>query len=149
MEITESVVLVLITASATIMASVAAQMVVNKQKRNDYLKEKCWDGLHGLVESLSEVGNHLDNALNPWDDTKVDFELLHRSFESMLRAQSYVYMTGRKDLITNYVQLYENLEFIEKHSSNKTWEVNVRMRYNQLPSKAVAMIMSISRFMSS
>ena len=142
------ILLIFVTASATIVASVVTQILMGRQKRNNFLKQKSWGPLLQLVTSLSKIGNHLDKALNPWDKTTVNLGIVHECFQEMVAAQPYVYMTGRNEIIKSFTTLYLTLDFIESQSSQSNWDLNVKNRFNELPGHSMSLIKSISFFMS-
>lgn len=141
------VLLVLVTASSTITASVVAQILVGRQKRSNFFKKKSWDQLLQLVTSLSKLSNHLHKVLKPWSRTNVNLEIVHECFQEMIVAQPYIYLTGRNDVVKAFLELYFTLEFIESHASQPSWSNNVKARYNKLPGQTVSLIRRISSFM--
>ena len=150
-----STVLIALTASAiTALATVFVQIIINRQKRNDFLKEKSWDRLQALVESLSTLSIYIDNVMDPSNrfhsqKNDIDFALIMSHFEVMKQSQSYVYMTGSAALIKAFNHLYVTFQFIEKYHDKDGWELNVRMKYEQLPPQSVLLIKRISKFMRS
>ena len=150
----DSSILVLMTGAMTILASVLAQVMINRQKRNDFLKEKSWDKFQVLVDSLSSLSIYVDKALDSFDylngeKKEVDVSQVFESFAVMKEAQSYVYMTGRNSLIRAYNELYDLLDSIEKYYDKDGWELNLRMRYQKITPLSINLIKEISRFMGS
>lgn len=150
----DSSILVLITGAITILASVLVQVMVNRQKRNDFLKEKSWDQFQALVDSLSSLSIYVDKALDPFDyldgeKKEVDVSRVFKCFTVLKEAQSYAYMTGRGSLIKAYNELYDLLDSIEKYHDRDGWELNVRMRYQKITPLSINLIKEISRFMGS
>ena len=150
----DSSILVLMTGAMTILASVLAQVMINRQKRNDFLKEKSWDKFQVLVDSLSSLSIYVDKALDSFDylngeKKEVDVSQVFESFAVMKEAQSYVYMTGRNSLIRAYNELYDLLDSIEKYYDKDGWELNLRMRYQKITPLSINLIKEMSRFMGS
>lgn len=79
----------------------------------------------------------------------IDFVLIMSHFEVMKQSQSYVYMTGSAALINAFNHLYVTFQFIEKYHDKDGWELNVRMRDEQLPFQSIILIKRISKFMRS
>ncbi len=142
--VNEVIISALIGAAATIIVGVLVQRMRNNQKNKNYLRDKYGDQLQSLASSITTMCNHLDKALDPWDKTEINFQVIHDCYEELKRCQSSVYIIGKRDLTRSFNDLFNSLDYIEIYSSDDVWYLNVRIECEKLPSLSGNLLREIS-----
>ncbi len=145
-ELMDSIYLVVITGALTIAASVTTQLVINRQKRSDFLKEKEWNTLLRLSDIITDLWIHVFNGTRPLVKEGVDNNCIINCFEEMSNAQAYIMMTGKRNIIESYWLLYESMQYVTEHYQNKAYESVIKMQYDEIKNEALVLVKSIAQF---
>lgn len=145
----DSIVLVIITGTMTILASLLTQIVVNRQKRNDYLKEKTWDNLLQLVESISQTQDRFKILYEEHERSDYYLPCIEDNLEVMKTSQPYIYMTGKRSLITAFSDLHETISGLQAHLDNECYNQDYNNYVAKLLPQCDAVVQEVSEFMRS
>ena len=148
-ELINNICLVLITGVLTIVASITTQIVINRQKRSDFLKEKEWGPLLSLSSALTDLWLHAFNATGPFNKEKVDDNMIIICFEEMKKAEAYIMLTGKKKIIGSFWILYQSMQCISEHYLDNSYKSLIQMHYETIKTEAMTVVKNISSFLRS
>lgn len=135
----------------TLVASLIAQVMIGRRERSTFLKEREWDALLELVDSLSRLAIHLEDVHEKtrrkmkYHDVSLDEVVSCR--EALIKVQPYVYMTGDSKMIKSFVELLQLTDDMIIYEGRKMEVPNYRIYANRLDGSLFSLIGAVSRFM--